>query len=294
MIEKFLRPACILSLISFAACAEFSEVVRYTPRPSGLDNPYRIDERVDARVKTPPLGNHIYLVQEGDTLPRVAQKFHVPEAQIAQANLLDATAALTPGQRLVIPDEAFQNPAEVVGKINEAQEKVDDQTEPSDQQPPEKGESPKSFEKPAKEQKFIWPVSGIVTSPFGQRRGRDHDGIDISAPGGTPVEAAADGDVIFAGRINGYGSIVILKHAGNFFTAYAHLSQYQARKGGHVKQGQVIGRVGRTGRVIRSRRSGHASGYHLHFEIRRNTRSRDPLQYLPKIGKQEPRTAGKK
>lgn len=129
-----------------------------------------------------------------------------------------------------------------------------------------------STEFKAQESRFVWPVEGRVSSPFGMRRGREHDGIDISAPRGTPVCAASDGKVIFSGRINGYGNIIILKHGGNYFTAYAHLSQTGVSKGDKVRQGKVIGRVGRSGR---------ASSPHLHFEIRKKTTAYDPLRILP-------------
>ncbi|MDO8519315.1 MAG: M23 family metallopeptidase [Deltaproteobacteria bacterium] len=121
-------------------------------------------------------------------------------------------------------------------------------------------------------ERFIWPVTGRVSSGFGPRRGRAHDGIDIIAPRGTPILASAGGEVLYAGRISGYGNLVILKHPGNFFTAYAHLSQTHVRKGNRVRQGKVIGNVGRTGR---------ASANHLHFEIRRKTRPQNPLEFLP-------------
>lgn len=121
-------------------------------------------------------------------------------------------------------------------------------------------------------ERFIWPVKGRVTSPFGTRHGRPHDGIDISSPRGTPIQAAADGTVLYVGRLSGYGNLLILKHPGNFFTAYAHLSQTHVRKGDRVRQGKIIGNVGRTGR---------ATGAHLHFEVRLRAVPQNPLDFLP-------------
>ncbi|HBF12530.1 MAG TPA: hypothetical protein DDW49_03940 [Deltaproteobacteria bacterium] len=122
-------------------------------------------------------------------------------------------------------------------------------------------------------ERFVWPVDGKLSSGFGPRRGRDHDGIDILAPKGTPIGASRSGKVIYIGRMHGYGNLVILKHENNFFSAYAHLNEIKTKQANEVKQGQVIGTVGHTGR---------ASAYHLHFEIREKTVPKDPLLFLPK------------
>ncbi|MBI2339816.1 MAG: M23 family metallopeptidase [Deltaproteobacteria bacterium] len=121
---------------------------------------------------------------------------------------------------------------------------------------------------------FIWPVEGgVLTSRFGIRKGRSHDGIDISARRGTPVKASADGKVVYSGRLAGYGNLIVLKHDGNLFTAYAHAEKNRVKKGDKVRQGEVIATVGRTG---------HATGPHCHFEIRQKTEARNPLYFLPK------------
>jgi len=126
----------------------------------------------------------------------------------------------------------------------------------------------------SKKNELIWPVNGgIVTSRFGNRRGRHHDGIDISAKRGTPIKAASSGKVVYAGRLSGYGNLIILKHRKNLFTAYAHADSNKVSKGDKVRQGAIIATVGRTGR---------ASGPHLHFEVRDKTKARNPLFFLPK------------
>jgi murein DD-endopeptidase MepM/ murein hydrolase activator NlpD len=117
---------------------------------------------------------------------------------------------------------------------------------------------------------FIWPVGGIVTSGFGTRWGRLHAGIDIAAPYGTAVQAAAAGTVISAGTMNGYGNIVVIIHGNGLATAYAHLSAIYVGSGS-VSQGQTIGAVGSTG---------SSTGNHLHFEVRVNGSPVDPLGYL--------------
>ncbi|HEX2110281.1 MAG TPA: peptidoglycan DD-metalloendopeptidase family protein [Gaiellaceae bacterium] len=117
---------------------------------------------------------------------------------------------------------------------------------------------------------LIWPVSGVVTSGYGTRWGRLHAGVDIAAPSGTTVRAAASGSVIYAGGMGGYGNIVVIDHGGGLATAYAHLSAIWVG-GGSVSQGQGIGAVGCTG---------SCTGPHLHFEVRINGNPVDPLGYL--------------
>ncbi len=118
---------------------------------------------------------------------------------------------------------------------------------------------------------LIWPVSGPVTSPFGWRWGRLHEGIDIGVSYGTPIHAAASGTVIYCGWESGYGNLTVLDHGGNLATAYGHQSSIAVTCGQHVSQGDVIGYVGSTG---------HSTGPHLHFEVRINGSPVDPMGYL--------------
>jgi murein DD-endopeptidase MepM/ murein hydrolase activator NlpD len=118
---------------------------------------------------------------------------------------------------------------------------------------------------------LIWPVSGPVTSGFGWRWGRMHEGIDIGAGSGTPIVATAAGTVIYSGWMSGYGNLVVIDHGGGLATAYAHQSSIASGVGQYVSQGQVIGYVGCTG---------HCYGSHLHFEVRVNGAPVDPLGYL--------------
>ena len=118
---------------------------------------------------------------------------------------------------------------------------------------------------------LIWPVNGPVTSPFGMRWGRMHEGIDIGVPNGTPIHAAASGRVIYAGWMDGYGNLVAIDHGRGLSTAYGHQSRIAVSNGQTVSQGQVIGYVGCTG---------HCFGPHLHFEVRINGTPVDPMGYL--------------
>ncbi len=118
---------------------------------------------------------------------------------------------------------------------------------------------------------FVWPTSGTLTSGFGWRWGRMHEGIDIAAPTGTPISAAASGTVIHAGWMGGYGNLVVIDHGNGLATAYGHQSSIAVGSGTYVSQGQTIGYVGSTG---------HSTGPHLHFEVRVNGAPVDPLGYL--------------
>jgi murein DD-endopeptidase MepM/ murein hydrolase activator NlpD len=122
---------------------------------------------------------------------------------------------------------------------------------------------------------LLWPVPGRITSGYGQRvhpifhTPEFHTGIDIGAPWGSPVRAAADGTVLFTGWMRGYGMLVILDHGGGLSTTYSHLSWYAVSLGGRVQRGEVIGRIGSTG---------WSTGPHLFFEVRRDGQPVDPLR----------------
>jgi murein DD-endopeptidase MepM/ murein hydrolase activator NlpD len=120
---------------------------------------------------------------------------------------------------------------------------------------------------------FLWPVprSRNVSSFYGRRYGRHHDGIDISAPRGTGFVAAKSGKVIYSGWMNGYGKVLIVKHPDAYYTVYAHASKLFFSKGDEVSKGQKIGKVGATGR---------ATGPHLHFEIRHKNKHVNPFNFI--------------
>jgi murein DD-endopeptidase MepM/ murein hydrolase activator NlpD len=118
---------------------------------------------------------------------------------------------------------------------------------------------------------LIWPVNGSVVSPFGQRWGRLHAGVDIAVGSGTPIRAADSGRVALMGWVGGYGNYTCIQHNASLSTCYAHQSSFATSNGANVSQGQVIGYVGCTG---------HCFGDHLHFETRVGGSPVDPLGYL--------------
>lgn len=122
--------------------------------------------------------------------------------------------------------------------------------------------------------RFLWPVPQFykVSSHFGKRNGRNHDGIDIPAPKGTPIVSVDSGVVVYADNgIRGYGNMIVVAHADEIFTVYAHNNTNKVDKGDRVKKGQQIAEVGNTGR---------STGSHLHFEIRVKNKVRNPAQFL--------------
>lgn len=114
---------------------------------------------------------------------------------------------------------------------------------------------------------LVWPVAGKVTSPFGERMGRTHNGVDIAAPEGKAIRAAASGRVLFAGELDEYGHTTIIGHGGRLVTLYGHQRNLMCQPGDVVRAGDTIGRVGTSGR---------STGPHLHFEVRKDGTPQDP------------------
>ena len=121
---------------------------------------------------------------------------------------------------------------------------------------------------------FRWPIRGRVVNNFGARvNGASNDGIDLAVPEGTPVRAADDGVVAYAGNeLKGYGNLVLVRHANGYVTAYANASELMVKRNDPVHKGQVIAKSGQTGT---------ATAPQLHFEVRKNSSPVDPIQYLP-------------
>lgn len=118
---------------------------------------------------------------------------------------------------------------------------------------------------------FLWPIRGAsISSGYGIRRGRMHEGLDLKGKPGQPILATASGKVVFDGSIRGYGKTVVIYHGKGLSSVYAHNRENLVSRGDIVEQGQAIATVGQTG---------HSTGYHLHFEIRREGKPENPLRY---------------
>ncbi|NMB75162.1 MAG: peptidoglycan DD-metalloendopeptidase family protein [Myxococcales bacterium] len=192
-------------------------------------------------------------VRQGETLISICRGYGADLQEVAEINGIEDPSSIRVGDRVFIPDAAApRSPTHSEAHAQETRDEVFIQRFPGE---------------------FIWPVDGVVTSRFGIRWGKRHDGIDIAAPEGTPVLAAAAGTVLFAGSEGGYGKLIILQHEKNMITIYAHNRELVVRESETVRQGQKIAEVGQTGR---------ATGPHVHFEIREGRTPRNPLFFLPK------------
>jgi murein DD-endopeptidase MepM/ murein hydrolase activator NlpD len=120
--------------------------------------------------------------------------------------------------------------------------------------------------------KFSWPSQGTLSSGFGMRHGRMHEGIDITKDNGRDIRVAGIGVVEFAGNKSGYGKTIIINHGSGFKTLYAHNQKIYVKKGTKVNTGVIIATMGS---------SGNSSGIHLHFEVHYKDRPQNPLRYLP-------------
>lgn len=191
----------------------------------------------------------VHVVARGDTLWRISRRYGTTVDAIVRANRIADSTRIAVGQRLWIPTD---------GRVSPTRPNSWGSVDP-------RGKTARNS--------FIWPVRGRISSGYGLRGSAHHDGIDIKAREGTPVQAAEAGRVVHSDdSLSGYGNMVIIKHAGNYATVYAHNRRNLVRVGDFVEQGEVIAEVGQTGR---------ASTPHVHFEVRRDGSPRDPVQYLP-------------
>jgi murein DD-endopeptidase MepM/ murein hydrolase activator NlpD len=213
----------------------------------------------------------------------LSRKYHKPLGAIAKANNIEPHTMVKVGDRIVIPGAAPQAavkpsvPAPLTQAPTSAPKVASVPAAPSAAMvtpAAHEPEPPKAkAEITAAMPSFRWPVNGRVITAFGPRpSGEQNDGINVSVPEGTPIKAAEDGVVAYAGsELKGYGNLVLVRHANGFVTAYAHASELNVKKGDTVKRGQVIGKAGSTGNV---------TGPQLHFEVRKGATPVDPAQYL--------------
>lgn len=183
-------------------------------------------------------------VRKGQTLYRISLTYKVPLNTITRVNGIDDPFRIKEGELLFIPGASDVLHVPVI--------------KPS---------------APDKNRIFVRPVHGKITGNFGEKRRRHyHKGVDIAAPRGTPVRAALSGKVVYAGSdYSGYGKTVIIDHQNGFMSLYSHLKKIVASEGKLVRQREIIGTVGKTGR---------ATGPHLHFEIRYHEKLINPMRYM--------------
>ncbi len=201
-------------------------------------------------------GKGVYhVVQRHQTLYRICKTYGVDIQDVARLNRITNVSNIQAGQKIFIPGAKKPLKVEIY---------IDDVVKESAEKERDRATYPKAD--------FIWPVEGKCTDFFEDDERKRHQGIDISSPSGSPIKASHSGWVIYSGNtIRGYGNLIILRHSEEFVTVYAHNEINLVEEGTRVEGGQVIAKVGQTGR---------ASGPHLHFEIRRNNKAIDPLPLL--------------
>ncbi|MBG1231666.1 peptidoglycan DD-metalloendopeptidase family protein [Aestuariivirga litoralis] len=222
-----------------------------------------------------------YTIAKGDTLFSLGRKYNMSPFAIADANKLPHDKPLAVGRQIIIPTSGTAT-AKLDSKIkplagDDATGKSDmdsDQEQTAQVQAPVQKAAPVQDAAPADGQLAMrWPVRGKVISPFGPKQnGMKNEGINISVPEGTNVQAAEGGVVAYAGNeLKGYGNLVLIRHSGGYVTAYAHNSQIIVKKGETVKRGDIIAKSGATGAV---------QSPQLHFEVRKGATALNPTTFL--------------
>jgi murein DD-endopeptidase MepM/ murein hydrolase activator NlpD len=222
-----------------------------------------------------------HVVKPGENLYRISAYYRVPVSTILAANGVEDATLLEPGDRLEIPGAKRPAASEPLlpppGGVFEDSPLV----RPQSQFKGLDALRPNAISRYAAVRearraglRFGWPLTGFVSvsSGFGRRWGRRHQGVDLRGAPGSPVVAAEGGKVLHSGWLGDYGNAVVIAHAGGFATVYAHAVELGVNRDDRVVKGQVIALVGSTG---------NATGPHLHFEIRRRDEARNPLLYLP-------------
>ncbi len=192
--------------------------------------------RIGDSLQILPVKGILYKVNPGENLWTISKQYNISIDEIVEANAIENPDLVQPGTTLLLP-----------------------------------GAKPELGYKDRLAKQFIYPVKGRISSYFGPRWGRNHDGIDFAVNTGTEVKAARAGKVIYSQWANGYGYTVVIEHQKGVRTLYAHNSRLLVHGGQWVEQGQVIALSGNTG---------NSTGPHLHFEIQINGQPVNPLNYL--------------
>lgn len=233
----------------------------------------------------------VHVVNAGETLMSISRRYKVSLSQLSKANNLAPGAKLKIGDKVSIPGGKAAVAAAVPAQADAKKQVVASANPAPNSAPPAAASEHKArvatatgdtdaAEPAAKPSEttsglptFRWPVRGRVISGYGAKtNGKQNDGINVAVPEGTPIKAAEDGTVAYAGNeLKGYGNLVLVRHSNGFVSAYAHASELMVKRGDPIKRGQIIGKSGQTGEV---------SSPQLHFEIRKGSTPVDPQQFL--------------
>ncbi len=227
-----------------------------------------------------------YTVKSGDSLTRIAQKYGLTQSELQKANGISRPNLLKPGQKLKIPGKAA--PAAVAKKQGNVRVASLGKDIPLPSSKPRRGDTAKSTQtknkgaskseplpkpKPMAGNQFRWPVKGRIVAGFGKTPGGKHnDGINVAVPAGTSIKAAENGVIAYAGsELEPYGNLILIRHANNWVTAYAHSDKLLVKRGDTVRRGQIIAKAGKSGNVSQPQ---------LHFELRKGSKPVNPLSYM--------------
>jgi murein DD-endopeptidase MepM/ murein hydrolase activator NlpD len=278
---------------------------------NNLDPPYAL--RTGQTIRVPNLPTHV--VADGETLSTISRRYGVGIRALAETNRIEPPYRVVPGSRLLIPRAEDATPAVATAVLTPTPhvltlppgmvDTVPAPTTPEagaptssrdhvlrlppgmEDTPPRESAAPSvpaSLPVPPSTKSlptgrgFMWPLQGEIASPFGPKPGgTQNDGVNIIARRGTPVHAADDGVVVYAGNeLRGYGNLLLVRHANGWMSAYAHNDELMVGRGANVKRGQTIAKVGGTGGV---------SSPQLHFELRQGGRPVDPMSIMGPIGR---------
>ncbi len=264
----------------YAISRKYNVPVRSIMDMNHLRPPYKLS--IGQLLFIPPA--HIHTVRKGDTLYSISRHYRVDLNSLARQNNLKEPWTLSVGQTLVLPTATLTQESSAQTKSTQTATKTAPNTAKTPiskptvktaqtKSPKTKAPTTKLPPTPKRTGNFIWPVEGKVISSYGPSGGGKHnDGINISAQRGTPVKAAENGVIAYAGsELKGFGNLLLIKHSDGWITAYAHADSVLVKRGQTVKKGQTIAKVGSTGNVKTPQ---------LHFEIRKGTKALNPTSYL--------------
>jgi murein DD-endopeptidase MepM/ murein hydrolase activator NlpD len=229
-----------------------------------------------------PINPALHVVAPGETLTKIAHQYGKSVTDIAKANNILPYGKISIGDRIIIPgtrvsstkpegDQAAtpSKPTGSKGAAGTAPAQSASMVTPAAETPSTESAAKAAEAAPG----FRWPVRGRIIAGFGPKpNGQQNDGIDVAVPENTPVKAAEDGVVAYAGNeLKGYGNLVLVRHPNGYVTAYAHAKELLVKRGDQIKRGDVIAKSGQSGNV---------DAPQLHFEVRKGSAPVDPMQFL--------------
>jgi murein DD-endopeptidase MepM/ murein hydrolase activator NlpD len=276
---KYTALITIFKIELFGEATAYAKAPKKKPHKSHLNRVHRETAPPPTRapMEAPPGGQQrgedarLHVIRQGETLSEIASAYGLDVEALQRANHLSTASHIIVGETLRIPGKERTQELAALNQTFHSSDRslflgVQRHLDRRTHAPAKAGPD------------FIWPVEGTLTSPYGERHRamggggtRFHAGIDLSVPTGTPVQAAQEGVVVFAGYNGAYGRAVKLEHQQGFSTLYAHNSRILVHVGQTVKVGQVICLSGSTGR---------STGPHLHFEVHKDGWPVDPLLHL--------------